>query len=48
MNKLNKKTIILIVCVLIFCLVVGISVGRYLFKVTHPNVNMTSNCTYYV
>ena len=39
-NKIDNKTIILIVVVLIVCLVVGITVGKYLFELTHPDLDL--------
>jgi len=35
MKKNNAKTILLIVLVLIFSLIVGISIGAYLFNLTN-------------
>lgn len=42
-EKTSTKTIILIVAVLVICLVVGISVGRYLFELTHPEIQLLTN-----
>lgn len=42
-KKVDRKTIILIVVVLVLCLVVGISIGKYLFELTHPDINLLSN-----
>lgn len=39
-NKPNKKTIILIIGVLALCLVVGFTVGKYLFELTHPEIDL--------
>lgn len=43
MKKVDKKTIILIVVVLVVCIVVGFSVGKYLFQLTHPDIELLSN-----
>ena len=42
-KKISKKTIIILTAVLVFSLVVGISVGKYLFQMTHPDINMLTN-----
>ena len=39
-EKISTKTIILIIVVLIVCLVIGISVGKYLFELSHPNIKL--------
>jgi len=40
MKKINNKTIILISVILILCTVIGISIGKYLFEMTHPNIDL--------
>lgn len=45
-TKVDKKTIIILIAVLVVCLIVGISVGKYLFKITHPNIEMLVNMMY--
>ena len=42
-KKVDKKTIILIAAVLIVCVVIGFSVGKYLFQLTHPDIELLSN-----
>lgn len=42
-NKVNPKTIILIVAVLIFAILVGFFIGKYLFELAHPEINLLSN-----
>ena len=45
-NKIDKKTIFILAAVLVVCLIIGISVGKYLFKITHPNIEMLVNMMY--
>ena len=42
-EKVSTKTIILIVVALVFALIVGISIGKYLFELAHPEINLLSN-----
>ena len=46
MKKISKKTIILITVLLIVCSIVGISIGKYLFELTHPNIDLFKNLIY--
>lgn len=39
-EKTNTKTILLIVGLLIVCLIVGFTIGKYLFELTHPDIEL--------
>lgn len=42
-NNPKTKTIILIVAILLVCIVVGFTVGKYLFELTHPDIDLLVN-----
>ena len=39
-KKVSTKTIIFITVVLVLCTIIGFSIGKYLFELTHPNIDL--------